>query len=121
MSLKRAFTVSGLVTAEEMDVQRLNEKDKEKPRRPFKKKKKNEKTENNPMDVDIEAELSEREKEIKELIGNDKGLRKDMFVYLKDVKEKEGLEKDKNISIDDLSENQFKQLKNILNTFKKMA
>jgi hypothetical protein len=37
------------------------------------------------------------------------------------VKEKEGLEQDKHISIDDLSENQFKRLKNILNTFKKMA
>ena len=121
MALKRAFTVSGLVTAEEMDVQRLNEKDKEKPRRPFKKKKKADDKKDTQIDIDIEAELSEREKEIKDLIGNDKGLRKDLFTYLREVKEKEGLDKEKHISIDDLSDGQFKQLKNILNTFKKMA
>jgi phage recombination protein Bet len=120
MALKRAFTVSGLVTAEEMDVQRLNEKDKEKPRRLYAEKK-NKSDENEDKAIDIKSELSEREKEIKELIGSDKNLRKDMFTYLKDVKEKEGLDQDKHISIDDLSENQFKRLKNILNTFKKMA
>jgi phage recombination protein Bet len=119
MALKRAFTVSGLVTAEEMDVQRLNEKDKENPRKPFKKKNKSEDKKNAPIDID--PELSEREKEIKNIIGSNKNLRKDLFAYLKDIKEKEGLDKDKNISIDDLSNSQFKQLKNILSTFKKMA
>jgi phage recombination protein Bet len=120
MALKRAFTVSGLVTAEEMDVQRLNEKDKENPRRPYsKKKKESQDNENEP--IEIEAELSEREKEIKKIVGDNKDLRKDLFTYLKEVKEKEGLDKDKHISIDDLSDGQFKQLKNILNTFKKMA
>ena len=120
MALKRAFTVSGLVTAEEMDVQRLNEKDKENPRRPYsKKKKESQDNENEP--IEIEAELSDREKEIKKIVGDNKDLRKDLFTYLKEVKEKEGLDKDKHISIDDLSDGQFKQLKNILNTFKKMA
>jgi len=120
MALKRAFTVSGLVTAEEMDVQRLNEKDKENPRRPFSKKR-NKPKDNEEEPIEIEAELSEREKEIKEIVGENKNLRKDLFTYLREVKEKEGIDKDKHISIDDLSDGQFKQLKNILNTFKKMA
>jgi phage recombination protein Bet len=119
MALKRAFTVSGLVTAEEMDVQRLNEKDKENPKRPYFKKSKKSDDKNEP--IDIEKELSEREKEIKEIVGGNKNLRKDLFTYLKEVKEKEGLDKEKYLSIDDLSDSQFKQLKNILNTFKKMA
>ncbi|ADQ13572.1 phage recombination protein Bet [Halanaerobium hydrogeniformans] len=117
MALKRAFTVSGLVTAEEMDVQRLNEKDTETPRQPYGKKT----NEDIPIDVDIEAELTDREKEIKKLIGSNKDLRKDLYSYLKEIKEKEKLDKDKNISIDDLSDSQYKQLKNILKTFKKMA
>jgi phage recombination protein Bet len=120
MALKRAFTVSGLVTAEEMDVQRLNEKDKKNPRKPYSKKKK-ESEDNKEEPIEIEAELSEREKEIKKIVGDNKNLRKDLFTYLKEIKEKEGLEKEKHLSIDDLSEGQFKQLKNILNTFKKMA
>ena len=120
MALKRAFTVSGLVTAEEMDLQRLNEKDKENPRPPFSKKK-NKPEDNKEEPIEIEAELSEREKEIKEIVGDNKDLRKDLFTYLKEVKEKEGLDKEKHLSIDDLSDSQFKQLKNILNTFKKMA
>jgi phage recombination protein Bet len=119
MALKRAFTVSGLVTAEEMDVQRLNEKDKKNPRRPYSMKKK--KIDDKEESIEIEAELSEREKEIKEIVGDNKDLRKDLFTYLKEVKEKEGLDKEKHLSIDDLSDSQFKQLKNILNTFKKMA
>jgi phage recombination protein Bet len=119
MALKRAFTVSGLVTAEEMDVQRLNEKDKKNPRRPYSMKKK--KIDDKEESIEIEAELSEREKEIKEIVGDNKDLRKDLFTYLKEVKEKEGLDKEKHFSIDDLSDSQFKQLKNILNTFKKMA
>ncbi|SDD29765.1 phage recombination protein Bet [Halanaerobium congolense] len=120
MALKRAFTVSGLVTAEEMDVQRLNEKDKKNPRRPYPKKMKEfQDNENEP--IEIEAELSEREKEIKEIVGENRNLRKDLYTYLREVKEKEGLDKEKHISIDDLSDGQFKQLKNILNTFKKMA
>jgi len=119
MALKRAFTVSGLVTAEEMDVQRLNEKDKKNPRKPYSKE--NNKSDKKEDPIDIEAELSEREEEIKKIVGDNKNLRKDLFTYLRDVKEKEGLDKDKHISIDDLSDGQFKQLKNILNTFKKMA
>jgi len=120
MALKRAFTVSGLVTAEEMDVQRLNEKDKKNPRRPYSKKQKKSQDNENES-IEIEAELSGREKEIKEIVGDNKNLRKDLFTYLREVKEKEGLDKEKHISIDDLSDGQFKQLKNILNTFKKMA
>jgi len=119
MALKRAFTVSGLVTAEEMDVQRLNEKDKKNPRRPYSMKKK--KIDDKEESIEIEAELSEREKEIKEIVGENRNLRKDLYTYLREVKEKEGLDKEKHISIDDLSDGQFKQLKNILNTFKKMA
>jgi len=119
MALKRAFTVSGLVTAEEMDVQRLNEKDKKNPRKPYSMKKK--KTEDKKEPIEVETELSEREKEIKKIVGDNKNLRKDLFTYLKEVKEKEGLDKDKHLSIDDLSDGQFKQLRNILNTFKKMA
>ena len=87
-------------------------------RRIIKKKKKNE---DKDEPIEIEAELSEREKEIKEIVGSDKNLRKDLFTYLREVKEKEGLDKEKHLSIDDLSDGQFKQLKNILNTFKKMA
>lgn len=119
MALKRAFTVSGLVTAEEMDVQRLNEEDKKYPRRPYYKK--NKKSDDKEDPIEIEAELSGREKEIKDIVGDNKNLRKDLFTYLRDVKEKEGLDKEKHMSIDDLSDSQFKQLKNILNTFKKMA
>jgi phage recombination protein Bet len=119
MALKRAFTVSGLVTAEEMDVQRLSEKDKENPRQTYFKKSKKSDDKEDP--IEIEAELSEKEKEIKEIVGDNKNLRKDLFTYLKEIKEKEGLDKEKHLSIDDLSDSQFKHLKNILNTFKKMA
>ncbi len=114
MALKRSFTVSGLVSSEELDVARLREKDD---------------LETNKLDVnvthksnnkpiDITADLSKREKEIKNIIGGDSELRKDLFSYLEYVKSEKGLEDGEKLSLDDLTDEQFEELENLLNSFK---
>src|SRR6056297_913310 len=78
MALKRAFTVSGLVSREEMDV--IQEQDNNKPKEYT-----NIKPDNKESKKKIK--LSKREKEIKKIIGDDRSLKKDMFSFLKFVKE----------------------------------
>ena len=69
MALKRAFTVSGLVSKEEMELQKEDEKT---PKSPFVKPEKPKK-----------RELTEREKEISELIDGDQDLKNEVFNALR--------------------------------------
>ena len=105
MALKRAFTVSGLVSREEMEASSSfisNEKE---------------------VDVISESrepagnELTPREEEIKSLIGDNKELKKELFDYLSFIKERKELDK---ISLSDLSDDEYMELKNLLNQIKDM-
>lgn len=108
MALKRAFTVSGLVSREEMEVQLSDGQN------------------NDNTTIDIEPddsnksnrrELTPKEQEIKEIIGDNKGLKKDLYSYLEYVKEENKLDR---VSIDDLTDEQYEELKMILNKIKRM-
>jgi len=111
MALKRGFTVSGLVSQEEMDVIQ------------FKKKYEKEDEKRKVTQLEESAkksrdkELSEREAEIKELIGSDKKLKQDLFSYLDHIKKEKGVKK---ISINDLNDQKFESLYSILKSFKMM-
>jgi len=121
MSLKRAFSVSGLVSQEEMDVQRLEDKEKKrkssqdeviKPADEQKKEKAISKSKSDKV-----KKLTGREKEIKALVDGDVKLRKDLFEYLEHVKKMKGVDK---ISINDLSNKEYAELYNILQSFKRI-
>jgi uncharacterized protein YjfI (DUF2170 family) len=119
MALKRAFSVSGLVSQEEMNIQRLEDREKkssqdkvdkysdeEKPKKPVSK--------SNNGKV---KKLTGREKEIKNLVDGDVKLRKDLFEYLEHVKKMREVDK---ISINDLSNKEYKELFGILQSFKRI-
>ena len=112
MALKRAFTVSGLVSREEMDAiqERDEDFDKDIPRR----------TEINKSDDNSSnySELTKREKEIKNIVGGDKSLKKDMYSFLKFVKEDLDMSDDEKLRLDDLTDKQFKELKELLTNMK---
>jgi len=112
MALKRAFTVSGLVSREEMDV--IKDRDDSKivqtPRYDKNKKEK---------DSDREIKLTERELEIKDIVGDDKLLKKDMFSFLKFVKEDLEIPDNQKLSLDDLTDQQYRELKDLLTKIKK--
>jgi len=112
MALKRAFTVSGLVSREEMDVIQDRE-DSNIVKTPRYDKNKKEK------DSDREIKLTEREMEIKDIIGDDKLLKKDMFSFLKFVKEDLEIPDNQKLSLDDLTKNQYNELKDLLTKIKK--
>jgi phage recombination protein Bet len=119
MALKRSFSVSGLVSREEMDVQQLEE-DKESPTRKFKK----EKQSKDYVDVKSSSEddfLSQREKEIKSIVGKSSKLKNDLLNYLEHAKKENGITEDEKMSINKLDDKQFSQLKSILQTFKRLA
>ncbi|MFW5961882.1 MAG: hypothetical protein ACOCRV_02630, partial [bacterium] len=61
--------------------------------------------------------LTGREKEIKALIDGDIRLRKDLFEYLEHIKKTKGVDK---ISINDLNNNEYKELFGILQSFKRI-
>ena len=116
MSLKRAFTVSGLVSREEMDViQTRDESDKEKS--------KLNSSDDKEEVIDVkkdkvtatkENNMTRREKEIKSIVGESKELKKDMFSYLKFAKEDLKLADDRKLKLADLTANQYKELKDLL-------
>ena len=58
--------------------------------------------------------LTERESEIKNIIGNNKSLKKDMFSFLKFVKEDLKIPEDQKLKLADLTEKQYKELKSLL-------
>jgi phage recombination protein Bet len=119
MALKRSFSVSGLVSREEMDAQQLEE-DKESPTRKFKK----EKQKKDYVDVKSSSEddsLSQREKEIKSIVGKSSKLKNDLLNYLEHAKKENGITEDEKMSINKLDDKQFTQLKSILQTFKRLA
>jgi len=119
MSLKRAFSVSGLVSQEEMNIQRLEDRENkssqdkvDKLSTEEKKKKTVSKSNNGKV-----KKLTGREKEIKALVDGDVKLRKDLFEYLEHVKKMKGVDK---ISINDLNNKEYKELFNILMSFKRI-
>ena len=121
MALKRAFTVSGLVSREEMNTQQMEDNNYDDV--PF-----SQVQNNNDQSVDVEevkaddnSELSKREEIIKEIVGNNNKLKNDLFNYLKHAKKENGLKQQEKISIDKLTDKQFEQLKSILSSFKKLA
>jgi phage recombination protein Bet len=121
MALKRAFTVSGLVSREEMNTQQMEDNNYDDV--PF-----SQVQNSNDQSVDVEevkaddnSELSKREEIIKEIVGNNNKLKNDLFNYLKHAKKENGLKQQEKISIDKLTEKQFEQLKSILSSFKKLA
>jgi len=108
MALKRAFTVSGLVSREEMDVIQEQKEDN---------------TNNTSGYTDIkpdkdeskrQVKLSKREREIKEIVGNSRSLKKDMFSFLKFVKDDLEMPDDEKLRLDDLTNQQYKELKSLL-------
>jgi phage recombination protein Bet len=121
MALKRAFSVSGLVSQEEMDVQRLEDKEEKrksgqdkviKPADAKEQEKAVSKSKSNKV-----KKLTGREKEIKSIVDGDIKLRKDLFEYLEHVKKMKGVDK---ISINDLSNKEYSELYNILQSFKRI-
>lgn len=137
MALKRAFTISGLVSREEMEVTRLQEESTE-TKETTKERIKERGSSSSPIsDVDVadsnnnagnfnkdkvkankddnDDGLSEREKEINDMISENlevkDELKKELFSYLSHIKEKSDLEK---ISLNDLTDDEFDELKNIL-------
>jgi len=116
MALKRAFTVSGLVSREEMDVIQTRDESA------------NEKSKLNSPDIiqgavdakqdkevkTKENKMTKREKEIKAIVGESKELKKDMFSYLKFAKEDLNLADDRKLKLADLTANQYKELKGFL-------
>ena len=115
MALKRAFTVSGLVSREEMEVTQIQEESS---------------SFNSDIDsVEVVSEdnsitsknikdnLTERETEIKKLVSNNSEVRKELYDYLSFIKEERELDK---ISINDLSDDEFVELKELLQYIKNM-
>jgi len=121
MALKRAFSVSGLVSQEEMDVQRLEDKEEKrksgqdkviKPADAKEEEKADSKSKSNKV-----KKLTGREKEIKSIVDGDIKLRKDLFEYLEHVKKMKGVDK---ISINDLTNKEYSELYHILQSFKRI-
>jgi phage recombination protein Bet len=121
MSLKRAFSVSGLVSQEEMNIQRLEDKEEKKKSgqdkvvKPADEKEQEKSVSKSKSDK--VKKLTGREKEIKSIVDGDIKLRKDLFEYLEHVKKMKGVDK---ISINDLSNKEYKELYNILQSFKRI-
>jgi len=125
MALKRAFTVSGLVSKEEMQVTKMEEESVPEdvtPDRDIKMKSsdpdKLNKSSTNKKKGKKDNKLSDREKEIKELISDNKKMKKELYEYLQWIKEENDLDK---VSINDLDEGEFEELKDILNKVNDMA
>ena len=118
MALKRAFTVSGLVSREEMDAIQERDEDFEK-NIPNQKDLENEdNNDSDSKDTNHTSELTKREKEIKNIVGGDKSLKKDMYSFLKFVKEDLDMSDDEKLRLDDLTDKQFKELKELLTNMK---
>jgi len=123
MALKRAFSVSGLVSREEMAVQQQSDYNfDEIPFSQVQGKKNEGKTQKDEtLKNDQVNSLTERELAIKEIVGDDPKLKEDLYNYLRHVKKEKGIDSSKKISINSLSKDQFEQLKSILNTFSRLS
>ena len=123
MALKRAFSVSGLVSREEMAVQQQSDYNFDDI--PFSqvqgKKKKCKTQKDETLKKDQVKSLTERELAIKEIVGDAPKLKEDLYNYLRHVKREKGIDRSKKISINSLSKDQFEQLKSILNTFSRLS
>jgi len=122
MALKRAFSVSGLVSKEEMDVQMLEDKEKKRTNSHQDKviksadEKEQEKADSKSKSNKVKK-LTGREKEIKSIVDGNIKLRKDLFEYLEHVKKMKGVDK---ISINDLTNKEYSELYHILQSFKRI-
>ena len=115
MALKRAFTVSGLVSREEMEVTQMQEESSN-----FTNKIENVEVVSEDKSItskDNKGDLTEREAEIKELVSKNSEVRKELYDYLSFIKEERELDK---ISINDLSDDEFQELKELLGYIKNM-
>jgi len=110
MALKRAFTVSGLVTREEMDVIQDN-------RDTNRDEGLDSKEDNTETELE-EQTLSKREIVIKDIVEDKKELKKDLYSYLRYAKEDLQLPKEHKLKLDDLTDTQFKELKVLLLSMK---
>lgn len=109
MALKRAFTVSGLVSYEEMEVSQQPNTDTYKG---------SQRIEEVNGDDNTGRELTKREKIIKVLIDDNDDLRSELYDYLEYAKEENNLKK---ISINDLTDQQYHELKYLLSSIKRMT
>jgi len=121
MSLKRAFTVSGLVSKEEMQATRMDSK-------PEPEAEPEPEVEdvtdagsvqnvNKPRD-DSSGKLTDREQILKEIVGGKKQLKKELVDYLQYIKDEKGLEK---VSINKLEDEEFQEIKELLIKLKRLA
>jgi len=108
MALKRSFSVSGLVSREEMDVQLLQDNDQD---NSFsrKNKKRGDFVDVKTQKDGQEKSLSKREAEVKKIIGSSKELKKDLYNYLKHAKEENGIAAEEKMSIDQLDGKTWRQ------------
>ena len=112
MALKRAFTVSGLVSREEMEVTQMQEEGAK-----FNNDIETVEVISEDTAIDNDDSLTEREAEIKNLVDNSSEVRKELYDYLSFIKEERKLDK---ISINDLSDDEFEELKEMLGYIKNM-
>jgi len=114
MSLKRSFSISGLVSREEMEVTQMQDDSSS-----FNSEIDSVEVvseDNSITSKSIKEELTEKETEIKKLVSNNSEVRKELYDYLSFIKEKRELDK---ISINDLSDDEFVELKELLQYIKK--
>jgi len=120
MALKRAFSVSGLVTREEMDVINSNPDDKgDTPKDIIQ----DESMDSETIDIEVNNTapiLSDREKEVKNIINANQKLKKDLLSFLSYARQENGLDKTYHISVDDLTDSQYAELKEVLLKFREI-
>jgi len=120
MSLKRAFTVSGLVSKEEMQVRRMNNNKADKSKTQIEdvtKTGKNKSVNVSEEDTTPDA-LSDREQILKEIIDENEKLKNELFDYLRYIKDTKKLKK---VSINKLKKKEFQKLKTHLIELKRKA
>jgi len=122
MSLKRAFTVSGLVSKEEMQATRRDNSEESEPENKpeledvtdaGKDRNVNETTDDSSGD-----DLTDREQVLKEIVGGKKQLKNELVDYLQYIKKEKDLDK---VSINTLEDEQFQEIKELLIKLKRLA
>jgi phage recombination protein Bet len=116
MGLKRAFSVSGLVSREEIDSEPMLPEPKDITPIINNNQTKQEKF----VDINTEKpkELTEREQTMKDIIGESDVLRGELRSYLSFIKEQRGMTKQQKLSINDLSEKEFFEMEDMLSKIK---
>ena len=122
MSLKRAFTVSGLVSKEEMQATRRDNSEESEPENKPELEDVtdagNDRNVNETTDDSSGDDLTDREQVLKEIVGGKKQLKQELVDYLQYVKDEKGLDK---VSINTLEDEEFQEIKELLIKLKRMA